>query len=88
MRFPDYGLYRAAGTLPEDEFLVGDAIDDLTDIALDLSAVAWLWEHAGESDALWEFHRSFETHWGSHLRALQVYVHELDAGARRTDGGR
>jgi hypothetical protein len=77
LRFPNYGLYRAAGTEPDDEFLVGDAIDDITDIAKDLSEVEWLWEKVGETDALWQFHFGFESHWGSHLRELQWYIHEL-----------
>ncbi|MHC4247933.1 MAG: DUF5063 domain-containing protein [Planctomycetota bacterium] len=76
-RFPNYGLYRAAGTEPDDEFLVGDAIDDIADIAGDLSEVRWLWENAGETDALWQFHFTFKLHWGSHLRGLQWYIHEL-----------
>lgn len=78
-RFPNYGLYRSAGVEPEGELLVGDAIDDITDIALDLSEVGWLWEHGGETDALWQFHFSFEQHWGAHLRGLQWYLHELRA---------
>lgn len=83
-RFPNCGLYRSAGTEPNDEFLVGDAIDDITDIALDLSDVLWLWEHAGEADALWQFHFDFRTHWGSHLRGLQCYLHELETTESQT----
>ena len=75
-RFPNYGLYRAAGTEPEDDLLVGDAIDDITDIAIDLSEVEWLRDNTGEDHAMWQFFFSFETHWGSHLRSLQWYVHE------------
>ena len=77
-RFPNYGLYRAAGTEPNDELLAGDAIDDIYDIAIDLSEVKWLWDNIGEADAMWQFYFSFETHWGSHLRSLQWYVHELE----------
>ena len=77
-RFPNYGLYRAAGTEPDDKFLVNDAIDDITDIAMDLSGVLWLWENVGETDATWQFHFDFGSHWGSHLRGLQWYVHEIE----------
>ncbi len=77
-RFPNYGLYRAAGTEPHDDFLVADAIDDIADIAMDLSGVLWLWENVGETDAVWQFHFDFGSHWGSHLRGLQWYVHELE----------
>jgi hypothetical protein len=85
-RFPDYGFYRAPSLDLEEEELVGDAIDDLTDIALELLDVVWFWEHSGEADALWHFHFGFETHWGSHLRALQWYVHERGAGRSELTG--
>lgn len=76
-RFPNYGLYTDADTEPAAEPTVGDAIDDLCDIAIDLSEVAWLWDHAGELAGRWQFHFSFDTHWGAHLRSLQWYVHEI-----------
>ncbi len=76
-RFPNYGLYRSAGTEPDDELLVGDAIDDITDIAIDLSGTLWLWQNVGETDAMWQYHFDFSSHWGSHLRGLQWYIHEL-----------
>lgn len=85
-RFPEYGLYRAPSLDLEGEPLVGDAIDDLTDIALELLDVAWIDEHAGESDALWHFRFGFETHWGSHLRALQWYLHERGGGRSEITG--
>jgi len=56
---------------------VGDAIGDLADIVLEMRAVAWLWDHVGEADALWQLHFGFETHWGTHLRSLQWFVHAL-----------
>ncbi|MCK5125095.1 MAG: DUF5063 domain-containing protein [candidate division Zixibacteria bacterium] len=76
--FPNYGLYLDADTDPGREPGVGDAIDDITDMALALSEVLWLWDHASETDAMWQFHFSFETHWGSHLRGLQWYAHEIE----------
>ncbi len=77
-RFPNYGLYQAGGTEPDGDLLVGDAIDDICDIAADLSEVAWLWEHVGKSAALWQFHFSFNAHWGAHLRSLQCYIHATE----------
>lgn len=75
-RFPDFGLYLEGGTKPDDEILVGDAIDDICDILIDLSEVAWIRDHVGEIEARWEFHFGFDNHWGSHLRSLQWYIHE------------
>jgi len=74
-RFPSYGLYTAPSVEPGAEPLTGDAIDDITDIAIDLSEVAWLWENAGEEAARWQFLFGFKTHWGEHLRELQWYCH-------------
>ena len=51
-RFPVLGLYRAPGLDPAGDGGVGDAVDDLVGLLLDLRDVAWLWEHAGPSDAL------------------------------------
>jgi hypothetical protein len=85
-RFPEYGLYRAPSLDLEDESLVGDAIDDLTDIALELLDVIWLHEQAGEAEALWHFRFGFETHWGSHLRTLQWYLHERGGGRSEITG--
>lgn len=75
--FPDLGLYGTADPLevPNQETLVGDAIDDLTDIALDLKEVLWRWQHLGEDDANWYFRFSYQTHWGHHLHGLRFYLH-------------
>jgi hypothetical protein len=83
-RFPTFGFYRAADLELEGEATTGDAIDDLTDIALDLREVLWLLEHAGEADALWAFHFGFRAHWGSHLRALQWFLHGRAQGTGLT----
>ena len=77
-RFPQYSFYQSGSLELNDEFLVGDAIADTADVAIDLSEVAWLWDHVGEIEALWQFHFGFTHHWGSHLRSLQWYIHELE----------
>ena len=79
--FPRFGFYNAllditvkVGT---PEVGVADAIDDLTDITLDLQEVLARWETTSEEDALFHFRFLFETHWGGHLRSLQQYLHVL-----------
>ncbi len=78
--FPDLGLYNEvlniAAPVGELEPGVGDVIDDLTDIAMDMHRFLYNWDNTGEEDALWHFRFSFETHWGRHLRGLQLYLHE------------
>ncbi|GEL69463.1 DUF5063 domain-containing protein [Myxococcus virescens] len=78
--FPALGLYNEAlhivDKVGESELSIGDAIDDLTDIAMDLHSVLFRWENTSEEDALWHFRFGFETHWGLHLRSLQLYLHQ------------
>lgn len=80
-RFPDLGSYNIAidvcEKIGESEIATGDAIDDLTDITLDLLRVRWRFENTSNNDALWHFELSFRSHWGRHLRDLQLYLHEL-----------
>ena len=76
-RFPEYGLYAVADpTEPlNEESLVGDAIDDLADIARDLEEVVWRFENLGADDAHWHFKLLYRIHWGMHLRELSHYLH-------------
>lgn len=77
--FPSLGLYNEALHLAdkvgESELSMGDALDDLTDIAMDMHSVLFRWENTSEEDALWHFRFGFESHWGLHLRSLQLYLH-------------
>jgi hypothetical protein len=57
--------------------MVGNAIDDLTDISGDLREVLWRYETLGADDALWHFHFLFLIHWGQHARELSLYLHAL-----------
>lgn len=76
--FPNYGYYNVVlnisvniGTPSE---AIGDAIDDLVDIAKDLYEVEWLWKNTTEENALWHFSFGYNSHWGEHLRWLQLYI--------------
>lgn len=54
LRFPDLGLYPVCDPAQEpgvEQIMVGDAIDDLTDITLDMRDVIWLADNAGEDAA-------------------------------------
>ena len=83
-RFPGLGYYnipsKISVTLGEAEIRMGDAIDDVADIANELSEFVWRWHNNSENDALWHFRFSYESHWGSHLRSLQTYLHALRTG--------
>lgn len=77
--FPDLGFYNVVldvtDNIAESNNGVGDAIDDICDIAGDLEEVLWCWENTSVDDALWHFELSFNSHWGKHLRDLQLYLH-------------
>ncbi|WP_271766698.1 DUF5063 domain-containing protein [Aquimarina algiphila] len=69
--FPDFGWYSKVidsnQMEPNVEIVVGDELDDLTDIIKDLLAVKWRMEHTSENDALWCFKFSMQTHLEQHL---------------------
>jgi hypothetical protein len=80
-RFPTLGYYNVAAEIAREigatTVNTGDAIDDLTDIATDLRAVLWYCDNTSMDDALFHFTWSFRSHWGRHLRELQLYLHDL-----------
>lgn len=83
-RFPRFGYYNAAAPtttgIGAGEVVVGDAIDDVADIADELAAVEWCLENTGEAHALRHFFDGYDRHWGEHLRRLQLYLYCLGRG--------
>lgn len=81
-RFPNYGYYNVADPITQNigeaDCIVGDAVDDLADIARDLYDVEWCWSNTSEEDALWHFQNLFTFHWRRHLRSLQLYLDALE----------
>ena len=78
-RFPKLGFYCTVdadpSTIENAEILTGDAVDDLTDIVSDLLEVKWLLENTSINNALWHFQFTYRSHWGFHLRELQLFLH-------------
>jgi hypothetical protein len=77
-RYPELGIYpwvdpRATYDATQ---LMGDALDDVADIAADMAEAAWRWDHLGEADAAWYLHL-MHGHWGRHLLNLRSYLHAL-----------
>lgn len=75
-RFPSFGYYGIAD--PREvpgEPMIGDAIDDIMDIANDLKEVLRRFDRFGAEDAHWHFRSSYQDHWGEHLRDLARYLH-------------
>jgi hypothetical protein len=83
-RFPTLGYYNVPNSITreigESKISVGDAIDDVVDILLDLKDVIWRFQNTSADDALWDLSEGFKYHWGRHLRQLQLYLHVLASG--------
>src|SRR6267154_1499424 len=77
--FPTLGYYNVTGSVTkeigESKVLVGDGIDDIVDILLDLKGVLWRLDNTSVDDALWHLNHDYQSHWGWHLRNLQLYLH-------------
>jgi hypothetical protein len=76
--FPTFGYYAVVDPVPDPqaEVTMGDAIDDLADIALDLEPIVWLWDQDRQGEAAWYFQLTYRQHWGTHLHDLRRYVHQ------------
>lgn len=81
-RFPSLGFYPIMDPLTDlrQPVMMGDALDDLTDITHDMQAACWRYEKLGADDAYWWFRFSYQTHWGRHLRELSLYLHAKQFG--------
>ena len=80
-RFPKFGYYNSpldiSEKIAETTLAVGDAVGDVAEIYDDLQEVLWRFENTSQADALFHFQLGFRTHWGRHLRELQLYAHDL-----------
>jgi hypothetical protein len=89
--FPELGYYNIPDCVTQDiaatEILVGDAIDDVADIARELADIRWRWEHTSVDDALWNFQNMYFLHWEAHLRQLQLFLQRLRRGDEDREDG-
>ncbi len=81
-RFPFLGKYWLAlhPVLQEGiegELAVGDAIDDLADILIELKDVRWLHEQAGRKEALAALRERYDMHLWMHIHSLRQYLEEV-----------
>lgn len=61
----------------EGELAVGDAIDDLADILIELKDLRWLHEHSGRNDALAALRARYDKHLWMHVHSLRQYLEEV-----------
>jgi len=78
-KFPKLGFYYSVdsdvSSEESAEVTIGDAIDDLADIVGDLTEVQWYFENTSRNNALWHFQLGYTSHWGLHLKELQLFLH-------------
>jgi hypothetical protein len=76
--FKEFGLYQVISDPSDltgaDNYSIGDAIDDLTDITLDLLQVKWRMENNSLNDGLWYFELMFYGHTQQHILDLLNYM--------------
>jgi len=76
--FPELGFYPEVDPLQgfEQEIGQGWGLDDLVDIAVDLTEVLWLMGNGRTNHAIWTFRWGYQNHWGHHLHDLRRYLHK------------
>lgn len=76
--FKDFGFYKTILDINDIDNLkdnaVGDAIDDLNDITLDLLEIKWRIENNSLADGLWYFQFIFHAHTQQHILDLLNYL--------------
>ena len=81
-RYPALGFYWTALHAvieggAEGEISVGDAIDDLADILIELSEVRWLKGRVSRKDALAALYARYDMHLWMHFHSLRQYLEEV-----------
>lgn len=80
--FKDFGFYKNILEIHNIENLndhvIGDAIDDLTDIIKDLLEIKWRIENNSVDDGLWFFDFIFTSHTQQHILDLLNYIKQKD----------
>ena len=88
--FSDLTLYNTPASLTCDiglaECEVGDPVDDLVGLYLDLREVSFYFAEVSEQRAMQKMKWSFKFHWEYHLRNLQFYFYRraFEAGEIRS----
>lgn len=76
--FKDYGFYKTVLDINDIDNLndnaIGDAIDDLAEIIIDLLEIKWRVENNSLADGLWFFELIFNSHTQQHILDLLNYM--------------
>ena len=76
--FKDFGFYKTILDIEDidntKDNALGDALDDITDIIIDLLEIKWRIENNSLADGLWFFELIFYTHTQQHILDLLNYM--------------
>ncbi len=76
--FKDFSFYKTVFDINDIDNLkdieIGDALDDLTDIIIDLLEIKWRIENNSLADGLWFFELTFYSHTQQHILDLLKYM--------------
>lgn len=76
--FKDFGFYKITLNINDisnlQDSAIGDAIDDLNDIIIDLLEIKWRIENNSLADGLWFFELTFYSHTQQHILDLLNYM--------------
>ncbi len=74
--YPDLGYYPVAkGDVDDSELVIGDAIDDLTDIYNEVRDVVWCLKNSTDEDAVRFYRFGYSHHWGRHICDVRSAIH-------------
>lgn len=80
--FKNFGLYKTLVDIQNINDIstcaIGDAIDNLSDITIDLSEIKWRLENNSINDGLWFFELCFRSHMQQHILSLLNYMKNLN----------
>lgn len=80
--FKNYGFYKTILDIKDvdnkSDNAVGDALDDLTDICIDLMEIKWRIENNSLNDGLWYFQLIFYSHTQQHILDLLNYMKQIN----------
>ncbi|MFT6138019.1 MAG: hypothetical protein ACJAUJ_001110 [Salibacteraceae bacterium] len=83
LNFPDLGLYHSlfeSHQISKDaDLVIGDGVDDLSDIIRDMLDVKWRFENTSNNDALWHFDLLMRSHSEQHLVDLLKHLKDLES---------
>ena len=82
LNFPSFGFYHSPLNMvrveEEPDCGIGDAVDDLLDIVIDLLEIKWRIENNSLADGLWFFDFTFTNHLKEHILGLLSFMKQKE----------